>query len=85
MLSFFIGSLLVIIAVAFFRDAYAIFKGNLTDKRGKPLWVYGVLRKNLPVAKDRSQALLLTLMVATMSIALGGIMVGSFLVQFLRR
>jgi hypothetical protein len=84
MFNFFIGCLLIVVGISFLKDAYSVFKGQMLDSRGNPLWVYAVLRKKIPVAKDKTQALLVTLMCAFLSCTLGAILTGSLLVHLFK-
>lgn len=84
MFSFIIGCLLIFITGDFLREGYLVFRGKTTDRRGKPLRVYGILNEKMPIAKNKAQALLFTFMVAIVTGALGVTMTGSFLKQLFR-
>lgn len=79
MLSFLVGCGLLVIAVGFIRDTMAVLRGETQDKQGRPLWVYQVVKKKMPVAKDKKQALIMTAGSAFLCLLLGLLMVVSFL------
>jgi len=73
-----IGILLLVIGFGFIKDAWTVYRGEVTDPKGQPLWVYRTLKAKVPVAKDRRQALVFTGMSALLCILLGLIMAFPF-------
>lgn len=82
MFNLIIGACLIIIGIGFVKDAVLVYRGVVEDKDGKLLWVYRSLKKRVPIAKDRSQALILTILSSFLSIFLGVILVIPLLRSF---
>lgn len=82
MFNFIIGACLIIIGIGFVKDAVLVYRGVVGDKDGKLLWVYRSLKKKVPIAKDRSQALVFTIMSSFLSVSLGVILMIPLLRSF---
>jgi len=85
MITFIVGCFAIVYAIHCFGQARLVIKGQTIDKRGKPLWVYMRFKNQMPVVKDRSQALLLTIGLAVTSLCIGGIMIAPFIAKIFAR
>ena len=84
MINLVFGILLLYCSSIFLKDAWHVYRGRVTDKQGRTLWVYSKMSVRHAVAKDRQQALLLTIGVGTLSLLFGIGLVANFLLRHVR-